>query len=45
MICAKRCPTNAISGEKKAKHTIDQKECIKCGICNDVCKYDAVNVE
>ncbi len=45
MVCAKRCPTNAISGEKKAKHTIDQKECIKCGICNDVCKYDAVNVE
>ncbi len=45
MVCAKRCPTDAISGEKKAKHTIDQKECIKCGICNDVCKYDAVNVE
>ncbi len=45
MVCAKRCPTNAISGEKKAKHTIDQNECIKCGICNDVCKYDAVNVE
>jgi len=45
MVCAKRCPSDAISGEKKAKHRIEQGECIKCGICRDVCKYDAVRVE
>jgi NADH-quinone oxidoreductase subunit F len=45
MVCTKRCPTQAISGEKKAKHTIDQKECIKCGVCLEVCKFDAVEVK
>ena len=45
LICAKRCPTDAISGKKDEKHTIDQTKCIKCGICNDVCKQDALLVE
>jgi NADH-quinone oxidoreductase subunit F len=43
-ICAKACPTNAISGEKKELHTIDQSKCIRCGICLEKCpkKYRAV---
>ncbi|HMA66483.1 MAG TPA: NADH-quinone oxidoreductase subunit NuoF [Desulfosalsimonadaceae bacterium] len=41
-LCAKKCPQGAISGEKKELHTIDQDKCIKCGICYDVCKFDAV---
>ncbi|MFO7839865.1 MAG: NADH-quinone oxidoreductase subunit NuoF [Desulfosalsimonadaceae bacterium] len=41
-LCAKKCPQGAISGEKKEPHTIDQDKCIKCGICYDVCKFDAV---
>ncbi|MGD9142890.1 MAG: NADH-ubiquinone oxidoreductase-F iron-sulfur binding region domain-containing protein [Dehalococcoidia bacterium] len=40
--CARACSTNAITGEKKAPHTINQGMCIKCGACYDVCKFDAV---
>ncbi len=41
-LCAKKCPQEAISGEKKEPHEIDQEKCIKCGICYDVCKFNAV---
>jgi NADP-reducing hydrogenase subunit HndC len=41
-LCAKKCPTNAISGTVKEKHVIDQTKCIKCGVCMDVCKFKAV---
>ncbi|MCK9462124.1 MAG: SLBB domain-containing protein [Proteobacteria bacterium] len=44
MVCKKRCPEGVISGDKKQKHVIDAKKCIKCGICRDVCKFDAVRV-
>ncbi len=40
--CAKKCPVNAISGEKRKPHLIDSKACIKCGECFQVCKFDAV---
>jgi NADH:ubiquinone oxidoreductase subunit F (NADH-binding)/(2Fe-2S) ferredoxin/NAD-dependent dihydropyrimidine dehydrogenase PreA subunit len=43
-VCLRRCPQDAISGEKKQLHVIDQDLCIKCGICRDVCKFDAVMV-
>ena len=42
--CAKVCPSDAISGEKKEPHTIDFEKCIKCGICKETCKFDAVIV-
>ncbi len=45
LLCRKNCPTEAISGEKKKLHVIDQDKCIKCGICMDVCKDDSVRVE
>jgi NADH:ubiquinone oxidoreductase subunit F (NADH-binding)/(2Fe-2S) ferredoxin/NAD-dependent dihydropyrimidine dehydrogenase PreA subunit len=45
VVCAKNCPTDAISGEKKQLHVIDQEKCIQCGICYDVCKFDAVEVK
>ena len=41
-LCARRCPVNCISGEKRAPHEIDQSQCIKCGECFKVCKFDAV---
>ena len=41
-LCAKKCPQQCISGEKKKPHVIDQEKCIKCGMCMDVCKFDAV---
>jgi NADH:ubiquinone oxidoreductase subunit F (NADH-binding) len=40
--CFKECPQQAVSGEVKKPHTIDLAKCIKCGICYDVCKFDAV---
>ena len=36
-ICAKKCPADCISGEKKQPHTIDQAKCVKCGECLDAC--------
>ncbi len=43
-ICAKNCPVNSITGDKKQLHVIDQETCIRCGVCRDVCKQDAVIV-
>lgn len=40
--CAKKCPQDAIEGEKKQPHKLDQAKCIKCGICYDACKFDAI---
>jgi NADH:ubiquinone oxidoreductase subunit F (NADH-binding)/(2Fe-2S) ferredoxin len=44
-LCAKRCPEEAIAGEKKEPHQLDQEKCIKCGICYDACKFDAIIVK
>ncbi len=43
-LCLKACPVEAITGEKKVPHVIDQGKCIKCGICLETCpdKFDAV---
>ena len=35
--CAKNCPVEAITGEKKKPHVIDLDKCIKCGICYSGC--------
>jgi len=43
-LCRRKCPQEAISGEKKELHVIDPGLCIKCGVCHDVCKFDAVGV-
>jgi len=40
--CAKACPADAVTGEKKKAHVIDPKLCIRCGKCYDACKFDAV---
>jgi NADH-quinone oxidoreductase subunit F len=41
-LCLKSCPAGAIRGEKKERHVIDPKVCIKCGACQSVCKFNAV---
>ncbi|MGE5229127.1 MAG: NADH-ubiquinone oxidoreductase-F iron-sulfur binding region domain-containing protein [Deltaproteobacteria bacterium] len=43
-VCFGACPTQAISGERKEAHVIDQKLCIKCDTCRQVCKFDAIPV-
>lgn len=43
-VCARKCPVNAISGERRQLHEIDHEACIKCGECAQVCKFDAVFV-
>ncbi len=40
--CAKVCPVEAISGEKKEPHIIDQKKCVKCRSCYEKCKFNAI---
>ena len=44
MACARACPVEAISGEKKKPHLIDQERCIQCGSCRQACKFEAVLV-
>jgi len=44
-VCAKNCPDGAIVGETKQVHAIDLMKCGKCGICYDVCKFDAIYIE
>jgi NADH:ubiquinone oxidoreductase subunit F (NADH-binding)/(2Fe-2S) ferredoxin/NAD-dependent dihydropyrimidine dehydrogenase PreA subunit len=41
-LCARRCPVNCITGEKKQPHVIDQSRCIKCGECFKNCKFGAI---
>lgn len=43
-VCARKCPVGAITGERKGQHKIDQEKCVRCGVCRDVCKFDAVKV-
>lgn len=41
-LCKKTCPVNAISGNVKEMHVIDQKVCIKCGACIQKCPFKAI---
>jgi len=41
-VCAKACPQQAISGEKKEVHVLDPALCDRCGICAAVCKFGSV---
>ena len=45
MVCARKCPQEAISGERREVHVVDPELCIRCGICGDVCRFDAVVVQ
>ena len=37
MICARRCPAEAIISAKGEVHIINQEQCIKCGTCFEAC--------
>ena len=42
--CARVCPTQAATGEKKKTHVVDLGKCIKCGACFEACKFDAIKI-
>ncbi|MCA1917800.1 MAG: NADH-quinone oxidoreductase subunit NuoF [Flavobacterium piscis] len=44
-VCKKNCPDGAIIGETKKVHYIDPMKCGKCGVCYDVCNFEAIKVE
>ena len=44
MVCARNCPTNAITGERRKPHYIDPDVCVRCGICMQVCNFNAIEV-
>ena len=41
-ICAKNCPVEAITGERKEPYFIHQEKCTKCGVCLEKCPFTAV---
>ncbi len=40
--CIRKCPVDAITGERKQPHVIDPELCVKCGTCAQVCKFNAI---
>jgi len=41
-VCARNCPVGAISGERRQTHMIDPDVCVRCGICKQVCNFNAI---
>lgn len=41
-LCAKVCPTNAITGPRREPHNLDLSKCIKCRACWEICRFDAI---
>jgi NADH-quinone oxidoreductase subunit F len=41
-LCAKKCPVEAITGERKQPFVIDNEKCVRCGQCITSCKFDAI---
>jgi NADH:ubiquinone oxidoreductase subunit F (NADH-binding)/NAD-dependent dihydropyrimidine dehydrogenase PreA subunit len=45
MACTKVCSSNAITGDKRMPHVIDQSKCFRCNACYDKCKFNAIVIE
>ena len=39
-LCARICPVQAITGERKMPHVIDPQVCIRCGTCMEKCSLE-----
>ncbi|NMC86587.1 MAG: NADH-quinone oxidoreductase subunit NuoF [Anaerolineaceae bacterium] len=44
-VCARNCPVSAISGERRQTHVIDPDICVRCGICMQVCNFNAIVIK
>lgn len=44
-VCARNCPVEAITGERRQPHFINQDICIHCGVCYTKCKFNAILVQ
>ena len=42
--CIRACPSDAVSGEKKKAHTINQENCVHCRTCWDACKFGSIKI-
>jgi Fe-S-cluster-containing hydrogenase component 2 len=38
------CPSDAVSGEKKKPHRINQENCVHCRTCWDSCKFSSIKI-
>jgi NADH:ubiquinone oxidoreductase subunit F (NADH-binding)/NAD-dependent dihydropyrimidine dehydrogenase PreA subunit len=45
LACLRECQVGAITGVFEEPLEIDQELCVKCGMCYEVCRFDAVKVE
>jgi NADH:ubiquinone oxidoreductase subunit F (NADH-binding)/(2Fe-2S) ferredoxin len=43
-LCASKCPTGAIMGNRRSPHYIVSDKCVACGECVKACKFKAVAV-
>jgi NADH:ubiquinone oxidoreductase subunit F (NADH-binding)/(2Fe-2S) ferredoxin len=44
-LCIKACTSDAIIGERKQPHVIDQAKCLQCGACYQACNLGAIIVK
>jgi NADH:ubiquinone oxidoreductase subunit F (NADH-binding)/(2Fe-2S) ferredoxin/Pyruvate/2-oxoacid:ferredoxin oxidoreductase delta subunit len=42
LFCLRECPAGAVQGDTDQIHWINQEKCIKCGMCYEVCNFNAV---
>ncbi len=44
MVCGRNCAAGAITGGKREIHVIDPNACERCGLCYEVCNFDAIEI-
>jgi len=44
-LCSRKCPVGAIVGNVKEQHRINPDVCIKCGVCMETCKFNAIVIQ
>jgi NADH-quinone oxidoreductase subunit F len=43
-LCTRVCPTKAVTGERKKPHVINQETCVRCGLCKEACRFNAIEI-